>query len=269
MKETKRKIIIIISIFLISMLIAINCAVFQTTTLNIAKEPNSFAEKRIVKQDNTLNAPANSHSQNEIIVSGNGKIKVNPEIAKIRFSVCTQAENLADANTQQKEKIENIKATLSDFTITTTYFSTYPIYDYQNGKILQSYEICNNFEILTENFSMLNTIIDNLQQSGATSIENIEYTLKDDTQAYNEALSVALNNAIDKAQTLSLAQNAEIKIKEICEQGYFYNPYIKSVQTLELRNETENENGTLIISPNEIEINATITVKFSIDYNAK
>lgn len=248
--STKLKISIILFIGLFTIIIG-NVSLINSSLHITALEPTQKNFNRIENSNKKI-------SENQFIkVTGTGIVKIAPEIAKIRFSIETQDNSLNKTNKTHQEKIKKLTSILSGNNLTTIYFNSYPIYNYENGKDIVAYEIYNTFEIITENIEELPVIIDNLLSNNVSNIESIDYTLKDNSTAYSTALQFALENAKNKAQTLT--QNASnLKVIKICEQNYFYNPISYPVMLL-----TKNSNNlNYIFTPSEIEIIANIEVDF-------
>lgn len=250
-RSTTLKISIILLIGLFTIIIS-NSSLISSSLHITGLEP-------IQKNLNQLDNSNKEITEKQFIkVTGTGIVKIAPEVAKIRFSIETQDNSLSQANTIHQEKIKNLTAILNDDNLTTIYFNSYPIYNYENGKDIVAYEIYNTFEIITEDIDEVSLIIDNLLANNVTNIESIDYTLKDNSTAYSTALEYALENAKSKAQTLT--QNASnLKVIKICEQSYFYNPISYPVMLLA----KNSDNLNYIFTPSEIEIIANIEVEFA------
>lgn len=214
--------------------------------------------------------PQRAETARTIAVTGSGTVSVRPEIARISFGIETTASEMAEANTTHQERAKALLLSLSNYDVASTYFYSYPIYNYENEKRVTGYEITSTYELVTENLGEIDKITDIILFSGGAYINSVEFALKDNSATYATALSKALENAKAKATAL-IADNKELRIKKISEQNYFYSPCRMSysdymcaetgdIATLELLSGEIGETKSIIYK--DIEINANIDVEF-------
>lgn len=197
-----------------------------------------------IKDGNDNKDKEKPKDKQKIKVTGNGVISVTPEVAKISFAIETLADTMTNANTSHQAKAKTLLSALKDYNVVSTYYNCYPIYNYENEKHLTGYEIYSNYELTTENLNAINDIIDLILVNGGTNINNVEYYLKDDSNKYYSALSLALNDAQTKASAL-IDSDMHLTIKSIKEQNYFYRPYKLSVSLNSNTNARNSDIATL------------------------
>jgi len=132
-------------------------------------------------------------------------------------------------------------------------------YDYSNGEqVFLGYEISNNLEITTKNIDNITNIISALTENGVNEIYTVEFSIEDNTTAYNNALKNALENAKSKAQVLS--ENKEISICKVieCKENHF------NLETAMYNAKTINSDNFNNIMQNEICISTKIIVEFCV-----
>lgn len=148
--------------------------------------------------------------KNVIQVSGSATIKVKPNIAYINTVVLTENKDAKKAQEENAKIIDKIKKdiiskyNLKEEDINTIYYGVRPSYDYVEGKqIFRNYVVEHNLEITTTNIQGVGEMVDTLVSSGATTVNNIRFALKDENEAYNIALQKAIQNAQQKSNAIT------------------------------------------------------------------
>lgn len=189
-----------------------------------------------------LNTEEKLQIPKKIIVKGEGCSKATAEHATIRFNIDTIAENLQDANREHLEAKQAILNSLNEYDIKSTCYSSYNYPSHFNGEIV--YSICECFELKTENLQNISFINETLINNGATFIENAQYCIDNNSNAYFTALEKAMENAKQKATSLSEGCT-DMKVIKVKECMYCCNNCTSEID-----------------SKNEIEISAEIFVEF-------
>lgn len=157
-----------------------------------------------VKSSDTRNTTSGiSNPDNTIIVNGDGRVSVVPNIAVIRLGVQTDGENLTELQGRNAEISQMILQALETFDIVdirTFQYQINKLFDYENGRqIDRGYTVRNIFELRSDNIDQVGMIIDTAIANGANIVELIEFELSDSETYYLEALRLALDNAYQKA----------------------------------------------------------------------
>lgn len=160
---------------------------------------------------------AEEMSNLEITLKGNSEIFVEPDSVDINVVVNLKDYNYKDLQTNLENAYSKILKSLKklDNNISVS------------NKSISIYETtCDEFTgykgylslmINTENLNLVDKITLTCLDDGATSVNSNNYNLTDKKQAYNRALSLAINQAKEKAS--SLYKN--FKIIEICEESSY------------------------------------------------
>jgi len=149
-------------------------------------------------------------SQRLVTVNGVGEILVTPDQATISIGVQTKND---DAKIAQEENatlmsavIEAIKNTgVPEKDIKTSGYSLYQGYDdvisdsVENKKI---YYANNNVSVTINDIENVGQIIDIATKAGANNINSIQFSISDDSVYYQQALTLAMENAKGKAETI-------------------------------------------------------------------
>ncbi|MDH8678341.1 SIMPL domain-containing protein [Fusibacter bizertensis] len=215
----------------------------------------------------TLNAPnnismadVNDTNTRLVTVNGEGKIVVTPDLAYIDLGV--QTKN-ADASIAQQENaklmtevIKAIKAAGIDADdIKTTGYNLYQTYDYSADKQSDPYYVASNIvNVKIKDISKVGTIIDAASNAGANNVNNIRFTVSDDSQYYQEALKLAMTNAKGKAtaimSTFNKTPDMPYSVSEVSYGGTMYYDYSPAKALSESAVSTPIESGEITITAN-------------------
>ena len=166
-------------------------------------------------------------------VSGTGTVMVEADIVKISLGVSLIGKDLAETQQQMNQTVENVcKALMAqgvvEKDISTNYFYISPQYDYnavRGDEKLAGYSVNNSLSIVTESIDTVGALIDAAFAAGANSFDSIEFSAKDDTDAQNRALELAVQNAMGKAKVIAAAsgkQLGEIVFIDAANAAYSY-----------------------------------------------
>lgn len=192
-------------------------------------------------------------------LTGQGQITTVPNIAVIRLGVQTTGENLVDIQSENAQIAQVIIQALQRMGISdikTFQYSIDKLYDYENGRqIDRGYSVRNILEIRTTNLDMAGNIIDTAVNLGANVVDLISFDVANREYYYQQALNMAIMNAMQKAKSISInlgipADPAPIRIVENSVTPI--QPYFRQ----ELA-------ATTPIMPGNIKIEASVTVDFS------
>lgn len=144
-----------------------------------------------------------------ITVSGEGKVTANPDRAIVTVGVITESKNLAQAQQENNEKATAIINALLALgigpeKIKTVEFRVDPEYDYVEGKqVFRGYKITHLLQVTVDQIGMTGRVVDTAVRQGANYVANIQLTVSDPEGYYNQALSLALINSLEKAEILA------------------------------------------------------------------
>lgn len=144
---------------------------------------------------------------NTMTLAGNGQVSVAPDLATLRLGVQTSGENLVDIQNDNAEISQAVLQSLQQLGITdiNTYdYEINKIYEYEDSKrIDKGYSVRNILEIRTNNLDQIGFAIDTAVYNGANIIDLIEFDVSDKEGYYLQALELAVENAISKANTIA------------------------------------------------------------------
>lgn len=207
------------------------------------------------------NICSNYPQRNTMTLLGEGKITAEPDIATIRLGVQTTGENLTITQSENAQLSQSILQALYDFGISDIKTHQYTIekqYVYENGtRIDKGYMVRNIIEFKMDNMNQIGMVIDTAVYHGANVVEAISFEVSDSNLYYQQALNLAVANAIQKARSISknfglVKDPLPIRIVENSSSPIPYSQF----------NTLREGRTTTPIEPGNIQIDASVTVDF-------
>lgn len=161
----------------------------------------------------TPKAYAATAGTGEIIVSGAGSISIAPDVAYVTLGVTTQNASPKVAQTENNQLIASVietvkKLGIDEKDIKTTNYNMYPNYDYSKmdgSNRITGYTVNNSVSVTVRDLEKLGDLLGVAVDAGANVSNGVSFGLLDRSAAYNEALTLAIRNAADKASTIAKA----------------------------------------------------------------
>jgi uncharacterized protein YggE len=158
-----------------------------------------------------------------VVAAGQGTVSVQPDEAKVQFSVVTQAVTAQDAASQNATQVTAVLAALRSVlgpsaNLKTLSYSLNPNYSNGNQPILIGYTATNTVQVTLSDLSLIGKVIDTGIQAGANRVQGLQFGLKDDQPTRAQALKLATVQAKAHADAmasgLGLKTGAAISIQE-------------------------------------------------------
>ena len=158
-----------------------------------------------------------------VVAAGQGTVSVQPDEAKVQFSVVTQAVTASDAASQNATQVTGVLAALRSVlgpsaNLRTLSYSLNPNYSNGNQPILIGYTATNTVQVTLSDLSLIGKVIDTGIQAGANRVQGLQFDLKDDQPTRAQALKLATVQAKAHADAmasgLGLKTGAAISIQE-------------------------------------------------------
>lgn len=154
-----------------------------------------------------------SNQQQGILVNGEGKVTVTPDIANIVLGIQSQEATVAEAQAKAAAAMEQVMNVLkangiADKDIQTRQFNISPVYQYDQvtqKNNITGYQVTNTVNVKVRNTADAGKIIDAVAAAGGdlTRIDSISFTVDDPTQYYGQARQLAMTDAANKAKQLA------------------------------------------------------------------
>jgi len=162
--------------------------------------------------------PASQSVPRLLTVSGEGEAKAKPDEATLSAGVVTQGRTAAEALAANSRAMNAVFATLKrigipDRSIQTSNFSVnpqYPDYNSKEPRRIVSYQVSNTVTVILDDLAKVGPALDALVSSGANSLGDIAFTIRDPKPLMAQAREAAVKNAIAKAETLARAADVSL-----------------------------------------------------------
>ena len=157
-------------------------------------------------------ALAQSQAVNEppsIVVSGEGVVKVAPDQAWVRIGTESRSKNSKDAQQQNASVMTAVQQKLAALGIPKDAIKTVGIdlqleFDYRDGRQTpRGYVARNTIEVRVDELAKLGDVLDAAVGSGATNLHGLRFDVKDREKQEQQALQLAVVNAMEKAQAVA------------------------------------------------------------------
>jgi len=168
-----------------------------------------------------------SSTNGTIVVSGTGRIAVDPDVADLRLGVAVSRPSVDAARAAAAETMTAILAAVgaagvAPRDVRTTLLSVQPRYDYRDGKAptLVGYDLANIVEVTARDLARLGAIVDGSLSAGATSLDGLSFRVEDPREAERAARIAAVAEARSRAEILAEAAGIAIAgVEGIVEGG--------------------------------------------------
>jgi uncharacterized protein YggE len=190
-------------------------------------QTNSDGTKGSTSGGITISQPSNvayaannsGNGRGEISVSGIGVINVNPDVAYISLGVSTKGifpkAALEENNRSIAAVISAIREKgIAEKDIRTSDFNMYPDYQYdydKNGEQTRGYTISNTIHVVVRDIATVGDVLGVAANAGANVSGGVQFGLLDNSAAYNEALVLAIKNAVGKVEAIAGALGQSIE----------------------------------------------------------
>jgi uncharacterized protein len=152
-----------------------------------------------------------------IVVSGTGRVTVQPDTADLRLGVTVSRPSVGAARLEAGRTMEDIldaveEAGIDRDDVRTALLSVQPRYDYRDGRapVLAGYDIANVVEVTVRDLAALGDVVDGTLGAGATSMDGLTFRLADPAHAEREARTRAMTEARSRAEVLAEAAGISI-----------------------------------------------------------
>jgi uncharacterized protein YggE len=202
-----------------------------------------------------------------IRTTGEATVTARPDRAMIDVGVVTQADTSQAAVTQNAQKLEATLARLRQLLgagadIKAISYSVTPNYQYprEGGQpTIAGYTANNIVRVTLDDLTKVGSVIDTATQGGANQIQNLRFTLKDESPVKAQALREAAMKARAEAQALAAALNLTIvRVHSVVGAG---SPVIQPRDVAFAKA----QGASTPIDPGTIEISATVSLTVEVN----
>jgi uncharacterized protein YggE len=206
-----------------------------------------------------------------LVVNGNAQIMVAPDQATVRLGIVRQAPTAQAAQDQANVVGKEILASITKLGIPAIQIQTArlilsPVYAGRNPESREAprivaYSATNTVSVRLDNLALVGPVIDAGLKSGANQVEGIQFGLRNDLPAREEALKQAVQEARSKAQVMADALRVNlVEVLEAAEGGVSVVPF-GEVRASRL---AVGADTATPVSPGEIQVQANVTIRYRI-----
>lgn len=208
-----------------------------------------------------------------ITVSGEGTVHVDPDRARVRLGVESEAPLASDAQVETNRIANAIMAAMEELGIAaddirTSRLSLYPVYadrtpDRPRGEPeVAGYRATNTVSVTLEDLGRIGAVVDAAIAAGANRVEGVEFELRNATEARGRALAAAVEDARAKAEAIAAALGVTLgSIVETTEQGVSSPPIPFMART----EAAMAQDVSTPVSPGRIEVGASLMIRYAIE----
>ena len=206
----------------------------------------------------------------KLSVSGNGTVLVESDLAIVTVGVREASADVLVAQATVNEKIAAIKQALLDAGVQETEINTdsiniYANYDYSdNTEVIVGYTANNSLSVRTTDIDNVGALIDAAFAAGANTLDNVQFTVQDDSEAREQALTKAVEDARRKADVLAAAVGMQVTaIESIAESGVYTYDSMRNFAQMDAAATEESGAGTLVQAA-LVSVDASVSMEFTL-----
>jgi uncharacterized protein YggE len=214
--------------------------------------------------------PAFSAEETRIIeVSGTGEARSAPDVANLSLVIETHAATAEECSNKNAALAQKVVQVLKDKlagkgTVETGDCSLNPDYNEpgpnQRPKIT-GYTAQNNISVETTELTLLGSLIDEAIAAGANRINYLNFGLRDDTKAREEAIANASKDA--QAQAQALATSLNVKLKQVVKASTVQEP--RPIMPMARMAMATSMNASTPVEASQIRVSATVMLTYEIE----
>lgn len=207
-----------------------------------------------------------------LAVTGEGSVQVEPDLARVRIGVLSEARNARAASEENARKMARVMDTLRQAgipadKIQTVQLTIEPVYDYNQPEgrpVLRGFQARNVVEAATKELSRLGEVLDASVEAGSNTVEGIRFELEEPGPAQADALRRAVADARRKAEALASAAGVGLKeVQQIDAVEMRPIPWIESrVASMEARTDAA---APPPVSPGELIITSNVHITYRLE----
>jgi uncharacterized protein YggE len=205
-------------------------------------------------------------SDPHIVVTGEGKVSVAPDIAQVRSGVTTRGKTVQEASEANSRAMTAILTALTESKIPqkdvqTAQLSIQPVYASPKPgeeRKLTGYSVGNHVVVTIKPIERVGDVLDQMIAAGATEVSNVEFLVSDPSKALDQAREAAIADARRKAEVYARAAGVMLGRVVSIEEGSGVSA------PMPRRALAQAASMQIPIAPGENTLHATVTMVFEI-----
>ena len=204
----------------------------------------------------------------KLVVRGTGVVNLDADTATVTLGVREVATDVSTVQATVNEKIAGVVEALKGMGIAATDIHTnsisiYPSYNYDDVvERIVGYTAENMLSVSTGDTENVGTVIDTAFEAGANVFYDINFSASDTVDENNQALTLAIQHAQDKAQVMAEAAGMKLgQVLSISEAEYSYS----TVGALYAKSETASNDAGTQVYASPLDVTATVIVEYAME----
>jgi len=203
-------------------------------------EGTPFEVKTMQPADQAVATPGSNDNRRvtRVMIVGDSIVQAQPDTAILTISVVSQNHAALQAQQDNATKTDAVVRALkaaagAGAEVKTSGYSVQPqrVYKENQPPTITGYEVRNTVTVTTSDLNKVGAIVDAAAQAGSNDIAGIAFTLRQDRQARDRALSEATQVAVGKARMIATALGGRVvRIVEVQEEGFQQRPPVPIYQ---------------------------------------
>ena len=211
-----------------------------------------------------------------ITVSGTATVQLEPDMVMITLGVEATDPVVLNAQKTVNETMAKVVAALTgeelaiaeeDIATSEYYINERYEYDYEKGKSeMVGYEATAMLTICVREIDKAGAVIDAAMQAGANRLSGVEFMSSNQTEARDQALTIAVQDGMRKAKVIAAAAGVELPAvpSAIIEQSSYAYAQSNSIVMYDAAVATM-ESGSTTLQAGLLSLNATVQITYEID----
>ena len=170
------------------------------------------------RAETAMQTDEDSSDQRTVTVTGIGQANAQPDQAVVRVGVQTEAENAAEALSENSSQMQTLLATLQEAgipeaDIQTQFLQLYPRYtqtSQETTSTLAGYVAINIAEVRVREIDSIGEVLDAAVEAGGNTIDSIRFEFGDPAEVLEQARSGVMQDAQGKAEQLASLADGEL-----------------------------------------------------------
>lgn len=207
--------------------------------------------------------------ENTLTATGSGVVYVESDVATVSLGVMEYSTDVKEAQNTVNTKIAAVRAALLEAGVENSDINTDSIYIYANydysgdTQRVVGYTATNSLSVRTTEIDKVGALIDAAFAAGANQLNNVEFSKQDISEAQDQALTMATQNAIAKAKTIASAAGVQLNgIAAISENNSYY--YDSGLNVTYARTEDVKASEGTDVQAAMISVSAFVTIEYRI-----
>ncbi len=164
----------------------------------------------------------------QLTVRGNGEVEVEPDRARIQFSVETEAATAAEAGAANADLMDRVMSAIRgsevgrDARLETSGYQLQPRYgpmDRDRGREIVGYTARNTLQVITDDVEAVGPLVDLALDAGANRVAGLQFEIRDPEPHRLEALRRAVAQARAEAEVMAEALGMRLGLPTQVEGG--------------------------------------------------